>query len=212
MEILLSTAYFPSIEYMACLVKASHVFIEKYETYPKQSLRNRCYLASSQGIQTLSVPVVKPMGNHTPVDKILIDETQDFRTHHLKTIQTLYQSAPFFEYYLDDVRHAILFNETNLIKYNMNILEMLLKNIKLKKEMLFTMDFEKFMNDKIDLRNLISSKHSCNNYKVINNAPKYFQIFANKTGFFENLSILDLLFNEGPNTLNILRDMNINVE
>lgn len=211
MEILLSTAYFPSIEYMACLFKASHVYIEKHETYPKQSLRNRCYLASSQGIQALSIPVVKPNGNHTAVNEVLIDEKQDFRTHHLKTIQTLYQSAPFFEYYIDDVRDAIMFNETNLVNYNMNILEMLFRNIIIKREVKFTLDFEKFLKEKIDLRNLITTKHSCNCYKVINNAPKYFQVFSDKIGFLENLSILDLLFNEGSNTPNILGEMSINV-
>ena len=211
MEILLSTAYFPSIEYMACLVKASHVFIEKHETYPKQSLRNRCYLASSQGIQSLSVPVVKPMGNHTPVNKILMDEKQNFRNHHYKTIQTLYNSAPFFEYYEDFIKECVFYPENNLFEYNLNMLKLLMKILKIQTQMTLTESFNKDSDDKLDLRFLISKKKTCGSSSIMKSNNRYFQVFEQKNGFIENLSVIDLIFNEGPASISILENIKLNL-
>lgn len=208
MDLLLSTAYFPSIEYMACLSKANHVIIEKKETYPKQSLRNRCYLAGSQGVQMLSIPVVKKMGNNTPIDKIEIDDGQDFRNHHFKTIQTLYSSAPFFDYYIDFIKEDIFNPENNLVEYNTAILRRLMSFLKIKVKIDFTDCFQKCVNDKIDLRTVISHKSAFGSFSVVNSLPSYSQVFRTKRGFFENLSILDLIFNEGPSASLILRNSN----
>ncbi|MDD2411557.1 MAG: WbqC family protein [Bacteroidales bacterium] len=205
MDLLLSTAYFPSIEYMACLTKASRVFIEKHETYPKQSLRNRCYLAGSQGVQMLSIPVVKTLGNNTPVEKIQIDESQDFRSHHFKTIQTLYSSAPFYDYYIDFVKADIFNPENNLIEYNLTILKRLMSFLEIKVNINFTDCFQKNKNDKFDLRFVLSHKTAYGTFSIINSVQTYSQVFSDRNGFFANLSVIDLIFNEGPSASTILK-------
>lgn len=205
MDLLLSTAYFPSIEYMACLTKASRVFIEKHETYPKQSLRNRCYLAGSQGVQMLSIPVVKTLGNNTPVDKIVIDNAQDYRNHHFKTIQTLYSSAPFYDYYIDFVKEDIFNPENNLMEYNLTILKRLMSFLEIKVNIDFTDCFQKHKNDKFDLRFALSHKTAYGTFSIIKSVQTYSQVFSDRNGFFANLSVIDLIFNEGPSASAILK-------
>jgi len=190
---------------MACLTKASRVFIEKHETYPKQSLRNRCYLAGSQGVQMLSIPVVKTLGNNTPVEKIQIDESQDFRSHHFKTIQTLYSSAPFYDYYIDFVKADIFNPENNLIEYNLTILKRLMSFLEIKVNINFTDCFQKNKNDKFDLRFVLSHKTAYGTFSIINSVQTYSQVFSDRNGFFANLSVIDLIFNEGPSASTILK-------
>ncbi|MDD2344900.1 MAG: WbqC family protein [Bacteroidales bacterium] len=209
MDLLLSTAYFPSIEYMACLSKANHVFIEKHETYPKQSLRNRCYLAGSQGVQMLTVPVVKIQGKNTPIDEIRIDDNQDFRNHHFKSIQTLYSSAPFFDYYIDFIKEDIFNSETHLLEYNLIIIRRLMSFLKIQVDISFTDCFQKYENNKLDLRTVISHKSAFGSFSIIKKVPFYSQVFREKNGFFENLSVIDLIFNEGPSASSILKNSSI---
>lgn len=205
MDLLLSTAYFPSIEYMACLSKASHVYIENHETYPKQSLRNRCYIAGSQGVQKLSIPVFRTLGNNTPVDKIQIDNSQDFKNHHFKTIQTLYSSAPFYDYYIDFIEEDIFSSEVNLVQYNLLILKRLMGFLKIQVDIVFTDCFQKYAHDRLDLRVEISQKSAFGSFSLVKNVPFYSQVFRKKNGFIENLSVIDLIFNEGPSASSILK-------
>ncbi len=206
MDVLLSTSYFPSVEYMACLLKASHVTIEKEETYPKQSLRNRCYLAGSQGVQMLSIPVVKTMGNHTPTSLIQIDESKVFRNHHFKTIQTLYRSAPFFEYYVDFIQDCIFFPEPNLFDYNLEIIRRLMNLLKIETPLTISENYQKTPDSKLDFRNNLTHKSSYGSFKVLKNSSYYVQVFDQKNGYIQNLSIIDLILNEGPSAMSILNN------
>lgn len=201
MDIVLSTSYFPSIEYIACHYLASNTFIEKHETYPKQTLRNRCNIATSQGIQSLIIPVVKKDGPNTPIDRIEIMPNSDFKKQHLKAIKTAYHSAPFFEHYIDFIQDCLNVQELNLINYNCLIFNKICKLIHLKQSYFFTSEFNKETINKKDLRLSLCSKNAVTKFSNIKHSTlenRYSQVFVEKQGFIKNLSIIDLIMNEGP--------------
>lgn len=198
MDIVVPTAYFPSIEYIACHHLTSNTFIEQHETYPKQTLRNRCYIATSQGIQPLIIPVLKKDGPNTQINHIEIMHNSDFKKQHIKAIKTAYHSSPFFEHYIDIISECINIKESNLIKYNSFIFSKLCEIIHLKNKHYFTSEFNKELINKTDLRVQLCSKKSVTRFSIINHKTQYNQVFIEKQGFIENLSIIDLIMNEGP--------------
>lgn len=210
MDIVVSTSYFPSIEYIACHHLASNTLIEQYETYPKQSLRNRCYIATSQGLQSLIIPVVKKDGPNTQINRIEIMSNSDFKNQHIKALKTAYHSSPFFEHYFDFISNCINIDESNLIKYNNLIFSKLCELIHLKKEYFFTNEYNKEYIDKHDLRIKLGTKKSVKQFSVIKNQNQYNQVFQEKQGFIENLSILDLIMNEGPMAEIYIKKMQLN--
>ncbi len=101
MPVLLTTAYFPPVGYMAEVLRADTVVIEVHETYPKQTCRNHCVIQGPNGRQTLSIPVTRINGNHTKTRDILISTHEPWQKTHWRSIQTAYNNSPFFLYYLD---------------------------------------------------------------------------------------------------------------
>lgn len=193
---LLSTAYLPSIHYFKKIVSAEKVFIEKYEHFVKQSYRNRCHILGANGVQVLSVPLVN---THK---KILISEKkiaykQNWQRQHWRSIESAYRNSPFFIYYADELK---VFYENKfefLFEYNTQLLRTLLLLLKLNKEIHFTENFEEEVKD--DLRDIISIKEQ----DTLDLIP-YTQVFSNKHGFQANLSIIDLLFNKGPESVELI--------
>lgn len=186
---------------------SSNTFIEKHETYPKQTLRNRYYIATSQGIQCLSIPVIKTQGNNTPIDKIIISSATDFKRNHFRAINTAYKSAPFFDYYIDFFYECLYYKEDLLIEYNTFILKKICQILSINKDINFTTEFKKKLLSQIDLRQNISNKNAVGEYSNIHDIGCYYQIFEDKIGFIKNLSILDLIFHEGPNAKNIIKSV-----
>ncbi len=197
--ILLSTAYFAPIRYYA--LSASEeltVIIEKHEHYNKQSYRNRCTVYSANGLLDLIVPVVK---NATP--KIAITETEisydtPWQKLHFKTIESAYRRSPFYEYYMDDL--SIFFEKRFrfLYDYNMQIMHTLFDLMKIPFRVRESSSYMEPGIGILDLRDGIHPKEKKQIPDISYIAPHYTQVFADKFGFKSDLSILDLLFNTGP--------------
>ena len=193
-----ATAYFPPITYMAKLGEYQSVIIEQYETYPKQTYRNRAVIATAMGSMSLSVPVVKRNGNHTITKDIDICNHENWRIKHCRAIEAAYNSSPYFMYYKDDIFHILNQDYSTLPELNIAILRFLAKKLHIKTEIRLSVDFvfsHDLPADTDDYRNYFSTKTTDNS---ISSLPVYDQVFADRVGFLPNVSILDLLFNMGP--------------
>ena len=198
---LLELHYLPSIAYFAIISKSDEVIIEAHEHYQKQSYRNRCYINTSQGPIPLIVPV--SVSGKVTIKDVKIDKSQQWRNVHWGAIQSAYGKAPFFEFYADEL-HEVLFQKVDrLYDLNQSILTMCLKWIKLKKSIRETSQYEKAPLQPIyDLRSTIDPKKTENLAGIFQPAI-YHQVFGNK--FVQNLSLIDLIFCEGPGALGIVQ-------
>lgn len=189
------TAYLPSIEYVSLFLKTDDVSIELYETYQKQSCRTRCNVMTANGIQTLTIPVIKTNGNHTLTKDIEISYKEAWQQIHLRCLESAYRKSAYFDYYFPYFEKIYKQKFNTLIELNDYCLKTILKLLKVKKEYSYTEDFEKIVDDK-DFR-ISLSKNNYNNFEM----KPYYQVFADRHGFVSNLSIVDLLFNEGSNSV-----------
>jgi hypothetical protein len=213
MKLILPIAWFPSVEYFICILKADEVFIEKHEYYIKQTYRNRMNIYSPNGLLSLSVPVIKVNGNKTLINDICISYTSGWQTIHWRSIETAYNSSPFFLYYKDEISPFFNQHFDKLFEYDLYILQKLMELIGIKKEIKFTekfiMDTDKAClvstNDLINLRNNFTPKKSIQHSAFNIQHFEYIQVYNKKYGFLPNLSILDLLFNLGPSTSKYLK-------
>ena len=204
--LLLSTAYLPPVEYMAWLTLAERAEIEIHETYAKQTWRNRCSIFTANGPLALSIPVEKPLGNHTPTGLVKISKHQPWQKQHWRSIASAYSKSAFFLYYRDFLE-PLYHNEPpeNLVDWNRLVMETLLDAIGFSIPINFTAGFEKEVKGKNDLRQIISPKVGNKGLIDPKSFPKYFQPFSDRHGFIPNQSIIDLLFNLGPDSLDYLQ-------
>ncbi|MFA6677184.1 MAG: WbqC family protein [Bacteroidales bacterium] len=205
-KVLLSTAYFPPIEYFIAIVNSHTAYIEQYENFQKQSYRNRCEIYGANGKLSLIVPVVKN-AKHIPVLDINIDYSKAWVHQHLKALDSSYRSTPFYEYYRDDILEILLSNETSLFNLNIRLTNKIIEllGIETLVNLELTTSFEDESNDKIDFRNSIHPKKPiADDIDAIKKMQPYYQVYSDKYGHILNLSILDLIFNEGPNSISYL--------
>ncbi len=195
MSLIFPTAYLPSIEYVSLFLKTDNVSIELYETYQKQSCRTRCNVMTANGIQTLTIPVIKTNGNHTLTKDIEISYKESWQQTHIRCLESAYRKSAYFDYYFPYFEKIYKEKFNTLIELNDFCLKIILKLLKVKKEYSYTEDFEKIV-DNNDLR-ISLSKNNYNNFEM----KPYYQVFADRHGFVSNLSIVDLLFNEGSNSV-----------
>lgn len=191
MKLLLPTAYFPPISYFSDICRHDELVIETQETFPKQTLRNRCEIATSQGSFRLSVPLAG-RSNKSKAFEVRIAQT-NWRELHWKSIMTAYGSSPFFIFYEQEIRALLNSQQDNLIAYNTELLKGIFKLLKLNKSIIFTSVYE----------TEFEGTNRRNFHKSIVNP--YHQVFNEKTGFINDLSILDLIFNLGPQSLSYLQ-------
>jgi len=193
--ILVSTAYLPPIEYVSLLNESETALIEKEENYTKQTYRNRCYILSANGAQILTVPVLEGSFHKTAIKDIRIDYSKRWQQVHLRAMSAAYRSSPYFDFYYDDIEKIILTNPKFLLDLNFELLSFLISALKISVEIKYTTHFESPVNCKNDYRYLISPKTAsqCN-------AKQYRQTFAFDSGFVKELSVVDLLFNMGPDS------------
>lgn len=198
--VLLSTAYFPPVSWIAVAIQSGSINLEIHETYPKQTFRNRCTIATSSGTLNLTVPVKRVNGNHTKTFEIQIDNSRNWQLLHWRSIVTAYNKSPFFLYYRDIFEPIFLKKQEGLIDLNTDILKGILLALKIKtKEIRYTAEYE-FQPDCYDLRNSFHPKINTGQ-KITCCLPRYIQAFEEKYGYITDLSIIDLLFNLGPDTL-----------
>lgn len=201
---LFSTAYFPPISYVAAMLDKPVVVVEQYETFPKQTYRNRAVMATANGLLPLSVPVIRTNGNHTYTKDMDICYNENWTAKHWRAIESAYNSSPYFLYYKDDVEAILNKKHRTLLELNMDILAFVFKKLKVTKEIILSTDFVVVdaNADIEDYRNRFSPKN-----KEIIQLPPYDQVFEDRYGFQQDLSILDLLFNMGPDSLGYLKEV-----
>ena len=192
---LLSTTYFGPLQWYQKLYRYDHVIVDQQETFQKQTYRNRCLIATTQGVQALTVPVVHGSDNH--IQSIGISDHGNWRHLHWQALQSAYGDSPFFEYYEDDLRP--FFTEHNweyLIDFNDAICQKMCELLDIQSHYeRSTMNYTQTK----DFRTTIDPKHPLPDAEF---EPRpYYQVYQQKHGFLPNLSILDLLLNMGPESI-----------
>lgn len=189
---LLSTAYFPPIEYFAILAECSiSVYLEANENYEKQSYRNRCRILTSQGVADLRVPIVH--NGARKITEILVDYSTPWVRQTKYAIETAYYSSPFFEYYRDQLFAILDSQPATLWDLNLQLIRFFCAKIGINPDICFTEEYNG------DIHQIHPKRPS--DYK----GREYWQVFKERFGFVPNLSIMDLLFNEGPESLYYLK-------
>lgn len=197
-EIVLSTAYLPPIEYFSAILNSSICRIEQFENYQKQSYRSRCHIYSANGLLSLVIPVMRNNGHSVPVRDIRIDYSKSWPQQHWMAVKSAYSKSPFFEYYQDDFVSFYTTQEKYLFDFNLKLTALLLNLVGIKRELILT---DRFESHEFDFRETIHPKKPL---AIQNKNGQYLQVFAHKYGFLAGLSIVDLLFNEGPNSVSYL--------
>ncbi|MCX6325212.1 MAG: WbqC family protein [Bacteroidia bacterium] len=198
-KILVSTAYLPPVEYFSIISQADEVLIEKEENYLKQTYRNRCYILSASGPQLLSVPVYLGSLHKTPVKDIRIDYSKRWQQVHIRAMTASYNSSPWFEYYFENIEKIISRNHEFLLDLNMELIESVLAILKIKKTISYTANFEPVGDMENDFRYKITTKKE-SHFAV----KEYLQVFNQDKSFIPGLSIIDLVFNMGPDAVDYL--------
>lgn len=186
--------YLPPIQFFSKLVQYPNaVYIDKFEHFLKQTYRNRTTIHSPNGRLDLIVPVVRGSKVHTQMKDVKISYDFGWQRLHWMSLQTSYRRSAYFEYYEDEF---VPFYEDKfdfLFDYNEALLQKILSLLKITKELKYTVDYEKEHTGLDDYRQNIHPKQIAD-YKV----KPYYQVFEERNSFINNLSIVDLLFNQGP--------------
>ena len=191
---LISTAYLPTVRYMSVLAKYGAATIEQYETFPKQTFRNRTTIATGNGLMMLNVPVSRPSGNHSTTAEMVVSYHEPWNIRHWRAIASAYNAAPFFLYYKDELEEILMHQYEHLLQLNEALLYYLLKKLKITCQLEYTQSFIKEAASYIDLRENLTAKKDDPSITY----PPYSQVFESRHGFLPNLSVIDLLFNLGP--------------
>lgn len=191
---LISTAYLPTVRYMSVLAKYGAATIEQYETFPKQTFRNRTTIATGNGLMMLNVPVSRPSGNHTTTAEMVVSYHEPWNIRHWRAIASAYNAAPYFLYYKDELEEILMHRYEHLLQLNEALLNYLLKKLKITCQLEYTQSFIKEAASYIDLRESLTAKKDDPSITY----PHYSQVFESRHGFLPNLSVIDLLFNLGP--------------
>lgn len=199
--ILIELHYLPNLEFFTRLVNANTTVFEAQENYVKQSFRNRCYIAGANGILPLTVPVVKGR-KKIRIKEIQIDHDQNWRKIHLRALRSSYGRAPFFEFYFDYLDDVLQKREKYLFDFNLALLTVCLQSLGVTNSISLSESYLRETEGNFsDLRNMITPKSDFTNRTFYQPIP-YSQVFGKD--FAPNLSVIDLIMNEGPNSLTIL--------
>ena len=200
-SIVLSSNYLPPVSYFHAIAQTDgQITLDKYEHFPKQTYRNRTQLATANGILNLFIPIQHGRKTNVPMQDVRISYDHEWQRLHWLSIQTAYRSSAYFEYYEDDFHTFYNQKYDFLFDYNIKQLELIFKVLKIKKPIEFTDLYVKDYDDAFDYRNTIHPKKET----VYLNQKPYYQLFGDRTGFIPNLSVIDLIFNQGPQSKNYL--------
>jgi hypothetical protein len=197
--ILIELQYLPPVQYFTMLFSYETVFIEQHEHYVKRSYRNRCHIATANGIQRLSIPLKKGKNEQQPIREVRISYDENWQKNHWSAICTAYSNAPFFEHYENIFQPFFSRKFKFLFDLNVELLQMTLEILDFRKHLEYSVTYEKNVPPSVlDCRNVIVPQSGHKLEAPGFNAAKYPQVFEEKNGFIPNLSILDLIFCTGP--------------
>ena len=189
---------------MVAIVAAEKVVFEMEDNYQKQTYRNRAHIAHTNGRLLLNIPIKHSKdGTRQKTKDVYVENDFPWQSQHWKSLQTAYRTSPFFEFYEDDLEPLFTEPVGKLMDHNLTIFSLVSELIGIEVDLSKTDRYD-VTSEHMDLRSLVVSKSEASQpFKT------YSQVFQSNHGFLSNLSILDLLFNEGPNTLQYLEDQQI---
>ena len=205
MKTLLHPSYFPSISHFVAMVQAESIVFEMEDNFQKQTNRNRTYIYSPTGVQLLNIPIKHSRTSHQKTKDIQIENDFDWQKQHFKSLEAAYRSSPFFEYFEDDFVPFFEKKHQFLMDLNLEALEIISKCMRMKFDFETTNEYfhEVDPNEFLDYRFLVNGKKDPSVFE------SYTQVFDDKFGFINNLSVLDLLFNEGKFTVDYLKSQKL---
>ncbi|MFB9052797.1 WbqC family protein [Formosa undariae] len=206
MNSLLHPTYFPDVAHMAAIAQSDVVTFEMDDNFAKQTYRTRTYIYAANGKLLLNIPVIYTQKNRQKYRDVKISNTDNWQSLHWKSLLSAYKTSPFFEYYEDDLRPLFETKADFILDFNLKCFETISECLQLEKSIQKTEEFKHDIVDASDLRFLVNPKSDVNFQN-----EKYTQVFDDKHGFINNLSVLDLLFNEGPNALDYLESQDLSL-
>ena len=199
MDILIHPNYFPNIYQFIQIIKAKNILFEVSDNYQKQTFRNRTYIYGANGKLGLFIPVIHTHKNRELFKDVKISYESNWMDLHLKSLQSAYRSSPYFEYFEDDFIKLYAEKEKFLVDFNIKCIKLISNLLDLDLDYKISSEYVEKTNDIIDLRDLSNARKQ----KTIE-TPKYIQVFESKHGYLNNLSIIDLIFSEGPNSVSLI--------
>ena len=205
-DIILGSAYLAPVSYFAALYSCRKAYIERYDHYMKQTYRNRCVIASADGPLALTIPVEKSSEAKCAMKDIRVSEHGNWRHVHRNAFVAAYKQSPFFDYYADEFNAFFDRKYEFLYDFNMELTQWLCEQIDIQPELVPTTEYMDAGEGILDLREAIHPKKSAVDMASFYCPVPYYQVFDSRNGFQPDLSIVDLLFNMGPESLLVLRD------
>ncbi|MFM9826587.1 WbqC family protein [Flavobacterium sp.] len=208
MKTLFHPTYFPSISHFATMSQAENITFEMEDNFQKQTNRNRTYIYSPNGIQILNIPIKHSKEAHQKTKDVRIENDFDWQKQHFKSLEAAYRSSPFFEYFEDDIRPIFEKKQNFLMDLNFETIAIASKCLRMKLEYEITSEYFQELDSKtlVDFRSLANGKKDNSQFEI------YTQVFYDKHGFLNNLSVLDLIFNEGRYALDYLKNQKIGIK
>ena len=201
-DILIYPTYFPSISHYIAMINADSITFEVEDTFQKQTNRNRMYIYSPNGIQMLNISVKHDSAKANFKD-IKIDNQYNWQKNHFKSLEAAYKNSPFYEYFVDDLRPLFEKKHEFMLDLNFEIFKLVNEALGISIPFEKTTEYFHQVTDKTDFRYLVNGK------KDKTQIEPYTQVFDDKHGFLNNLSILDLLFNEGRYAVDYLKQQRL---
>lgn len=203
MNILIHPTYFPNIAHFTAIVKAKEVTFEMDDNFLKQTFRSRTYIYASNGKLLLNIPVIHTQKNRQKYRDVKIAQDTNWQLLHWKSLISAYSTSPFFEFYKDELQPLFEMKTNFILDFNLKCFEIICDCLQLDINQSKTATYQKIVDNKQDFRYLVNAKSQSPKFE------NYTQVFSNKHGFINNLSILDLLFNEGTNAITYLESQTI---
>ena len=208
MNILIHPTYFPSISHFAAIVQAEKVTFEMEDNFQKQTNRNRTYIYSPNGIQLLNIPVKHSKIAHQKTKDIQIENDFDWQKQHFKSLEAAYRSSPFFEFFEDDLLPIFEKKHSFLMDLNLEVFDLITRCLRMKIEYNSTTEYI----HEIESNEITEFRYLANGKKDQSQFESYTQLFDDKFGFINNLSVLDLVFNEGKFALDYLKSQSLDIK
>jgi hypothetical protein len=203
MTILIHPTYFPSISHFVAMAQADRIVLEVEDHFQKQTNRNRTYIYSPNGIQLLNIPIKHTKERHQNIKEVQLETAFDWQKQHFKSLEAAYRTSPFFEYFEDSLLPIYNKKYRFLMDLNLESMSIVSKCLGMTFEYEKTIEYFHEVKEYVDCRKLVNGKKDNSTFEP------YTQVFGDKHGFINNLSILDLLFNEGRFALDYLKSQQL---